>query len=65
MSTIKKQVLNLSSKKNKQPNNYCIDFHGAAVIDQDGQEIAITEEMVAEACSQLMDDMPMTSYLSK
>ena len=31
------------------------DFHGAAVIDKNGQEVPITEEMVQKACSKLED----------
>lgn len=30
-----------------------IDFHGATVIDEDGKETPITEEMVQRACSEL------------
>lgn len=30
-----------------------IDFHGAAIIDEEGHEIPITEEMIKEACKQL------------
>lgn len=30
-----------------------IDFHGAAIIDKFGREIAITEEMVQEAFKKL------------
>ncbi len=30
-----------------------IDFHGAAVIDQNGQEIIITEEMIQDAFEKL------------
>lgn len=33
------------------------DFHGAALIDEDGNEIPITEDMVQEACSDL-DQQP-------
>lgn len=29
------------------------DFHGAAIIDANGREIPITEEMVRDACSKL------------
>jgi len=31
------------------------DFHGAAIIDKDGHEIPITEEMVKDACEDLED----------
>ena len=30
-----------------------IDFHGAAVIDEDGNVTPITEEMVQKACAEL------------
>ncbi len=29
------------------------DFNGAAIIDENGVEVAITEEMVQNACDQL------------
>lgn len=29
------------------------DFHGAAIIDEQGHEIPITEQMVQQACSAL------------
>lgn len=29
------------------------DFHGAAIIDEQGREIPITEQMVQQACSAL------------
>ena len=28
------------------------DFHGAAIIDENGKEIPITEEMVQDACQE-------------
>ncbi len=31
----------------------CIDFHGAAIIDDNGKEIPITEEMVKQACQEI------------
>ena len=40
--------------------DHCIDFHGAAFINQDGEEIAITEEMVENACKQLIKDKANT-----
>ena len=30
-----------------------VDFHGAAVVDQHGQEVPITEDMVQTACTNL------------
>lgn len=29
------------------------DFHGAAIIDNEGREVPITEEMVKQACEDL------------
>lgn len=30
-----------------------VDFHGAAIIDENGNEVAITEEMIKDACEKL------------
>ena len=35
-----------------------IDFHGAAIVDQNGQEVPITEEMIQSACENLETDAP-------
>lgn len=43
------------AEKNSE-KNYCTDFHGAAIIDQNGQEIAITDEMIAQAINELIID---------
>lgn len=32
-----------------------VDFHGAAIIDEQGREIPITESMVQKACKQLQE----------
>ncbi len=32
------------------------DFHGAAIINSDGQEVPITEEMVKQACEELEEN---------
>lgn len=37
----------------KQQSESDADFHGAAIIDKDGQEVAITEDMVKSACNKL------------
>ena len=29
------------------------DFHGAAIIDENGNEVPITEEMILQACDEL------------
>jgi len=54
-----------SNKNNDKTKDHCIDFHGAAIINQDGQEIAITEDMVEDACNKLIEDESMTPYLVK
>ena len=35
----------------KDKNEQDPDFHGAALIDEEGNEIPITEDMVQEACT--------------
>ncbi|MCW8929553.1 MAG: hypothetical protein OQL19_04865 [Gammaproteobacteria bacterium] len=55
-------LIDVKSTK-KEDKNYCIDFHGATFINRVGQEVAITEEMVEEACQQYLDDSAMTPYL--
>ena len=37
-------------------DNKTIDFHGAAIIDEKGREIPITEEMIQQACEDLDSD---------
>ena len=32
------------------------DFHGAAIIDEDGNEVPITEDMVKKACDKLEEE---------
>jgi len=36
-------------------SQHSVDFHGAAIIDENGREIPITEAMVQKACKQLQD----------
>jgi len=33
-----------------------VDFHGAAIIDENGKEVPITEDMVKDACEKMEDD---------
>lgn len=40
-----------TEQKDKTPKEQDPDFHGAALIDEDGNEIPITEGMVQEACT--------------
>ena len=51
-----------NTQKNKRPDpetestikdKLCIDFHGAAIIDENGNEIPITENMVRQACEKI------------
>ncbi|MGB0669837.1 MAG: PA1571 family protein [Porticoccaceae bacterium] len=44
--------------KNQETLPEKADFNGAAVINEQGEEIPITEEMVQDACDQL--DNPKT-----
>jgi len=32
------------------------DYHGAAIIDSEGHEVPITEEMVKQACEELEEN---------
>lgn len=41
---------------NGNNKNYCTDFHGAAVIAQNGQEIMITDEMIDQAIHELINN---------
>ncbi len=47
----------------KDDTRKAADFHGAAIIDANGREIPITEEMVQEACDKLAStwQFPLTS----
>ena len=50
------------SASNKLDLEQCIDFHGAAIVNDNGEEIAITEEMIEKACKQLENTYFMTPY---
>lgn len=43
-------------QKDKTPKEQDPVFHGAALIDEDGNEIPITEGMVQEACTDLDEE---------
>ncbi len=45
-----KNTQNISTEKQTEPA--APDFNGAAIIDENGVEVAITEEMVQSACDQ-------------
>ncbi|UTW45690.1 hypothetical protein KFE80_01875 [bacterium SCSIO 12696] len=42
----------MTANKKQQPASEA-DFHGAAIIGDDGQEVLITEDMVKDACEKL------------
>ena len=42
-----------NSDKEQAENTPSPDFHGAAIIDDEGNEIPITEEMIKKACDDL------------
>ncbi len=50
--------MSLSTEKNQQHNETedPVDFHGAAIIDSEGHEVPITEEMVKKACDKLEEN---------
>lgn len=54
--------LNMNKEK---INEQTTDFHGAALIDEDGNEIPITEDMVQDACHNLEDDEDSNSDQKK
>lgn len=43
---------NMQNMQNMR-NDSTVDFHGAAIIDNEGREVPITEEMVKQACEEL------------
>ena len=47
-----------SSENNKSTES---DFHGAAILNEDGTETPITEDMVQDACEKLNDEKPDTN----
>ncbi len=52
------RVIEFMCPENQPPkpmddDNQEVDFHGAAVIDENGREIPITEEMIQKACAEL------------
>jgi len=65
MTPIKKETDSPNNQKDQETKNFCIDFHGAAIIDPDGNETAITDEMIEKVCEELGDDHSMTPYLTK
>jgi hypothetical protein len=54
------QSISNTSLGDGNKKNYCIDYHGATFINRVGQEVAITEDMVEEACQQFLIDSPST-----
>lgn len=45
----------LPNMNNRQSHANSADFHGAAIIDANGREVPITEEMIREACDKLAE----------
>ena len=43
----------MSTGNEKTTDNLEQDFHGAAIISEDGKELPITEDMVQDACHKL------------
>ena len=54
------QNMMMNKQKDTQSNETATDFHGAALIDDDGNETPITEDMVQEACTNIVDDSKST-----
>jgi len=55
----------MNNDSKKERNIKEIDFHGAAVIDKFGREIAITEDMIQEAFKKLEDMTILPGKLSR
>lgn len=59
MSQVKAFESNTSEYKDKNPTtrggdtDFNAEFNGAAIIDEQGNEVPITEEMVQSACKRL------------
>jgi hypothetical protein len=39
--------------RQQNPSDHAKDFHGAALIDEQGREVPITEDMIRRACETL------------
>ncbi|MDX1802722.1 MAG: hypothetical protein R3292_01490 [Alcanivorax sp.] len=50
---------------NMNNNHRPADFHGAAVIDEQGREIPITEAMIQHACERLEQAWHYPTYSRK
>lgn len=47
----------MKNDNNKNKDNANLDYlHGACIIDENGQEILITEKMIQDACEKLSSD---------
>lgn len=53
MTSEKNQSETADSEDQKSDELPDVDFHGAAIIDEDGNEVPITETMIKEACEKL------------
>ena len=49
---------NNDTGKNPENQDQDVDFHGAAIINEKGEEVPITEEMVRQACEELDPEQP-------
>ncbi len=52
------QDSDIQAHKNQACNTKQADFHGAAILNRDGSETPITEQMVQDACKQLDTKKP-------
>lgn len=56
MTTKQQQQNQVQTQAKKKPEDTRADFHGAAIIDNEGHEVPITEKMVKQACDKLEDN---------
>lgn len=56
MTKSAKEDLTKEKSSEETEKNYCIDFHGATFINNAGQEVEITEDMVEDACEQFLNN---------
>jgi hypothetical protein len=61
MLAFDQKISTITPLSNKINHHHNTDFHGAAIINQLGQEIAITENMIEQACQQYLQDASITS----
>ena len=54
--SLPKFYIAMNKQKDIEKNEPATDFHGAALIDEDGNEIPITEDMVQDACHEAAEN---------